>query len=95
MKTRENIYKETLSKLKNATSNNNNENYQVSPLRNNNINQGTNNNSYYTYNQRNGKEMNNSPYFEKDDSFKYSYYLIDNLKNSISNVDFQKNLTNI
>ena len=36
-----------------------------------------------------------SPNFDKDDSFKYSNYLIDNLKNTINNVDFQQNLTNL
>ena len=100
LKKRESIYKETLSKLKEATNNNSTDNFQnnmVSPLRNN-MNQGNPNNSYYTYNPlRNGNELNMSPspYYDKDDSFKYSYYLIDNLKNAINNVDFQKNLTNI
>ena len=68
---------------------------QISSLSsNNNINFGNNNNFNNTFPRI---ELNNypSPNFDKDDSFKYSNYLIDNLKNTINNVDFQKNLTNL
>ena len=53
---------------------------QISPLSsNNNINFGNNNNFNNTFPRI---ELNNSPSpnFDKDDSFKYSNYLIDNFK---------------
>jgi hypothetical protein len=46
-----------------------------------------------TYNpQKNYLNISN---FDKDDSFKYSYYLIDNLKNAINKVDFQSEYSNL
>ena len=52
-----------------------------------------NNNNYMSFNQRNINE--NNPKFENDESFKYSYYLIDNLKNAINGVDFQNEYSNL
>ena len=79
LKKRENQYKQTLNKLKSFNEINN-------------PNQGIMNvnNSYYTYNPSRGNELNLSS-FEKDDSGKYSYYLIDNLKNTMNKIDLQKN----
>ena len=52
-----------------------------------------NNNNYMSFNQRNINE--NNPKFENDESFKYSYFLIDNLKNAINGVDFQNEYSNL
>ena len=32
---------------------------------------------------------------ERDESFRYSYFLIDNLKNAINSVDFKKDYSNL
>jgi hypothetical protein len=122
LKKRENIYKNTLSRLKtyntntiNSTNNNfiqtrysnsfinnnnspNNKTYMSPQINNygnfNNDNFNANlNSSYMTYNpQKNDLNISN---FDKDDSFKYSYYLIDNLKNAINKVDFQSEYSNL
>ena len=52
------------------------------------------NTSFMTYNPPKNNELNNST-FEKDDSFKYSYFLIDNLKKAINKVDFQNEYSNL
>ena len=72
LKQRENVYKDTLKKLKNYTNDINNIN--------NNFN--LNNQQKFENNLNNINEI--------DDSFKYSYYLIDNLKNVINKIDYQK-----
>ena len=71
LKKRENKYKETLNQLKNYTDGNS---------------QSINNNSYYTYNPTKVNDLNLST-FEKDESGKYSYFLIDNLRNTMSKID--------
>ena len=75
LKKRENKYKETLNQLKNYTDGNS---------------QSINNNSYYTYNPTRINDLNLST-FDKDDSGKYSYFLIDNLRNTMSKVDIKNN----
>ena len=97
------MYKDSLSKIKNISNENNSvsnifqgNSPQLNSVNNNssmNINRNNNNlnNSYYTYNpQRNFEHQNN----ERDESFRYSYYLIDNLKNAINSVDFKKDYSN-
>ena len=46
-------------------------------------NQNIMNNSYYTYNPTRGSEFN----LDKDDSARYSYHLIENLKNAMNKID--------
>lgn len=106
------MYKDSLSKLKNISSENNsntnilqgnisqlnsmnnanssmNVNRMNVPINNNNL-----NNSYYTYNPpRNINDINQTN--ERDESFRYSYFLIDNLKNAINSVDFKKDYSNL
>ena len=75
LKKRERMYKDTLSKLKNFSDMNN-------------LNQGIMNNSYFTYNPTRGSEFNiNSN--DRDDSVRFSYHLIENLKNSLNKVDMK------
>jgi chromosome segregation ATPase len=98
LKQRENIYKDTLSKLKNYTNdiNNNNNFHNIMNTQQslgNNLNQ-----SFYSYNPPRpdfniNNNINNNN--ELDDSFKYSYYLIDNLKNAINKIDYQKDYSNL
>ena len=58
----------------------------------NNKNQNT---SFMTYNpSTNNNELNLSN-LDKDESFRYSYYLIDNLKNAINKVDFENEYSNL
>ena len=110
LKKRENIYKETLSRLKNHNSTtdllNKTSSFSNQQLNKSNIinAQNINNNqltmspnvntSFMTYNPPKNNELNNST-FEKDDSFKYSYFLIDNLKKAINKVDFQNEYSNL
>jgi chromosome segregation ATPase len=95
LKQRENIYKDTLNKLKNYTNdinNNNNFNNIMNTQQSlgNNLNNLNNlNQSFYSYNPPR-PEFNFNNNNEIDDSFKYSYYLIDNLKNAINKIDYQK-----
>jgi uncharacterized protein YdiU (UPF0061 family) len=100
LKQRENVYKDTLSKLKNYTNDiNNNNNFQnimhTQQSLGNNLNNLNNlNQSFYSYNPpRPEFNLNNNN--EIDDSFKYSYYLIDNLKNAINKIDYQKDFSNL
>jgi chromosome segregation ATPase len=100
LKQRENIYKDTLNKLKNYTNdinNNNNFNNIMNTQQSlgNNLNNLNNlNQSFYSYNPPR-PEFNFNNNNEIDDSFKYSYYLIDNLKNAINKIDYQKDYSNL
>ena len=82
LKKKENMYKQILTKLKNYSSGN--------IITQNNINQGLMNTSYYTYNTTKGNDLNIS-HSNKDESSRYSYQLIDNLKNVMSKVDLEYN----
>ena len=77
LKKRERMYKDILSKLK-----------SFSDMNQNNLNQGFMNNSYYTYNPTRGSEFNINS-IDRDDSIRYSYHLIENLKNSLNKVDMK------
>ena len=106
LKKRENVYKESLSRLKtyNTTIDNNNNNNLINQrlnmsniVNNNQFNKSPQvnvNTSYMTYNPQRNNELNISG-LDKDDSFRYSYYLIDNLKNAINKVDFENEYTNL
>ena len=60
---------------------------------NNEMNNMNINTSYMTYNpQRNDLNISS---LDKDESFRYSYFLIDNLKNAINKFDFQNEYTNL
>ena len=76
------MYKQILTKLKNYSSGN--------IITQNNINQGLMNTSYYTYNTTKGNDLNIS-HSNKDESARYSYQLIDNLRNVMSKVDLEYN----
>ncbi len=87
LKQRENIYKDTLNKLKNYTNEINNNNFQSVLNTQQSFNLNNLNQSFYSYNP----EFNlNNNINEIDDSFKYNYYLIYNLKNAINKIDYQK-----
>ena len=58
----------------------------------NNKNQNT---SFMTYNPTTNNNELNLSNLDKDESFRYSYYLIDNLKNAINKVDFENEYSNL
>ena len=80
LKKRENQYKQTLNKMRSFTEVNS-PNHGIMNT----------NNSYHTYNQSRGNELNLST-FSRDDSGKYSYYLIDKLKSTMDKVNLEKKI---
>jgi hypothetical protein len=80
--------------MNNFNNNFNNKSFMSPQVNYNNENNNMNlNTSYMTYNpQRNDFNMST---LDKDESFRYSYYLIDNLKNAINKVDFQNEYSNL
>ena len=78
LKKRENQYKQTLNKMRTFTEANSPNHYVMNT-----------NNSYLTYNQSRVNELNLST-FSRDDAGKYSYYLIDKLKNTMDKVHVEK-----
>ena len=65
---------------------------RIMSLKNQNTNQ-----SFMTYNptKNNNKIDMTLTTLDNDDSFRYSYYLIDNLKNTINKVDFDNEYSNL
>ena len=82
LKKKDNIHKQTLNKLKNFSIGN------LYP-QNNNLNQVMNT-SIFSNNTNKGNELNLSE-GNKNDSTKYSYQLIDNLKNIMNQIDVHYN----